>query len=89
MVTGHARSASAVGPGLALPIYKVFHKYNNLSTLTEGGTDTAASQDDPTAGASALGVNGTIADTVESCGRRSAPAPTGHPCGFRFRAASA
>lgn len=39
MVTGHARSASAVGPGQALPIHKVFHKYYNLSTLTEGSAD--------------------------------------------------
>ena len=42
MVTGHARSASAVGPGQALPIHKVFHKYYNLSTLTEGSAYTAA-----------------------------------------------
>ena len=45
MVTGHARSASAVGPGQALPIHKVFHKYNNLSTLTEGGKFTAPSHE--------------------------------------------
>ena len=44
MVTGHARSASAVGPGQALPIHKVFHKYYNLSTLTKSGSYTAAAE---------------------------------------------
>ena len=33
MVTGHARSASAVGPGQALPVIKVLHIYYGLSII--------------------------------------------------------
>lgn len=42
MVTGHARSASAVGPGQRSPVIKCYNFVTGLST--EGCTDAAASE---------------------------------------------
>ena len=72
------------------PLYNKWYTFPyDLSISSKSCSDPASLENDPSAGRSALGVDGAVSDDMESAGRGSAPAPAGHPGGFSFRAASA